>query len=175
MANLLPNPVIRSRVTSTVVRTIAAFSVVIALAGVLAAIGLVPVYLQAHISRTSVEKTVAHATTTPAEDPAKIITVSKNQIAALKPVIARTKFASDVIQTLVDKRPDGMYFDHLTYKFDPKESMIVLRGELSDPSLLETYRNSLAATEFFTSVKIPVSELALTQTGSFTLEISGKW
>lgn len=175
MANLLPNPVIRSRVMSTVVRTIAAFSVVIALAGVLATIGLVPVYLQAHISRTSVEKTIAHATTTLAEDPAKLITVAKNQMAALKPVTARTKLVSDVIQTLSEKRPDGMYFDHLAYKYDPTGSQITLHGELSDPGLLETYRNALTATGIFTSVKIPVSELALTQTGSFTLEITGKW
>ena len=127
MANLLPAPVIRSRVTSAVVRTIAAFSVVIALSGVVATISLVPAYLQSHITRTTAEKVAGLATTTSAGDLAKQIVTAKTQMAALKTVTARQKSISNVIKTLIEKKPDGMYIEHLTYKYDPKSSTIMLR------------------------------------------------
>lgn len=175
MANLLPKPILQSRITNAVVRTSAAFCFVVAIAGALATVGMVPAYLQAHFARVSIENAIVSAATSTAESGGAEIKLAKSQIAALKTITERPRPISEIVQMLLDNRPQGMYIDRLSYKYVAAGSVISLHGQLSDPGVLETYRNALTASGAFTSVKIPVSELAQTQAGTFTLEIAGKW
>lgn len=174
MANLLPEKDIKTADLHFIVRIVAALCMACTGAGVLAAAAFVPPYLTARavVAQAEAELMVKSATSTPEGDPVAEVNKVQIELKGLGDMLER-KEVSGIIKILIDSRPTSMYFDQIVYTRKGKEGTVSLHGTIDNPALLDTYRKTLEATGMFKAIKIPVSDLAMTQLGTFNLQVSG--
>lgn len=100
-------------------------------------------------------------------------TISRTQalISVLSPLTG-TSTPTDVIASALALRPAGVRVNHITVSAGDSGS-IVLGGVAVNSAAISAYQSALRGTGRFSSVSVPVSDLAGTENGDFTITLSG--
>ena len=90
-------------------------------------------------------------------------------IGALSPLLSQA--VSGLIQEALAVRPSGIIVTHITAT-PGAPGTIILSGTAAQLEAINTYQTSLRANTHFSSVSVPVSDLAGTADGRFSVTLS---
>jgi len=100
------------------------------------------------------------------------ITRAQTLLVQLSPVASSTTTSLDALNAAMQARPSGVVLRSLSYTTG-KESTIVITGEAPGGAAISAYRTALSADARFKTVSVPISDLAKTQRGTFTITLTG--
>lgn len=170
MSNLLPKDA-RERLWSGYrARLLIAASLVALLAAALAMAALAPSYVVLVFGASRVGGTQSSAAASQSDIQA--VAHTEAVLAVLAPLVSATSSPSQAVERALADRPAGITIDHVTYAAG-SPSTIVLQGASVSPEAVGAYQKALQADPFFASVSVPLSDLAGTAGGDFTVTLSG--
>jgi hypothetical protein len=149
-------------------------STIALLCALAAFVALLPSYLVLRIDETNpaaLQQTGQAAAGTK-EDRAAVA-YAQAFIATLSPVLS-TSTPTDAVQAALAARPRDVAVDHITLTSGPPGTLII-SGKASRAEEISVYQNALRGTGRFSSVSVPVSDLAGTDNGQFTATLSGSF
>ena len=99
---------------------------------------------------------------------------TQSLITALTPLVSATTSRAQIISTALSLRPVGMSINHITLT-SGKPGTMILTGSATTISAINTYRKTLEGDQTFSSVSVPVGDLAGTQNGQFSITLTGNF
>ena len=166
MTNVLPQKAQRHVWGMYRARFILAGSGVACVVAILAFLALLPSYLALHADGYPESASLSAGGST--HDQADIVR-ARGFLSTLQPLIAATTTPSGILSSALGLRPPKVLVDHVSYT----SGTLVLSGASPSRESIDTYRKSLAADPHFTSVSVPVGDLAGAQGGRFSITLSG--
>ncbi|RJQ33555.1 hypothetical protein C4568_04460 [Candidatus Parcubacteria bacterium] len=97
---------------------------------------------------------------------------AKLSIMQLDTVLKATTTPSTIVDAVLAAKPEGIAIDTMMYTKGSPGKMVV-GGHAARPDLIQAFRTALDADTRFDSVNIPVSAVFGSDTGAFTITISG--
>lgn len=173
MSNVLPQLARKKVWRMYRARFLLAGSVVGLVVAALAAVALVPSYvvLQASGLGPPAEQTISAAT---ASQDRMAILENQSLLTALSPLVSATTSRAQLIAAALSLRPADIRVEHITLTSGNPGTMI-LAGSATNISAIETYRKTLGSDSSFSSVSVPVGDLAGTQNGQFSITLLGNF
>ena len=168
MSNVLPNAAKKAVWSMYRARSIIAGSLMLLCVAVFAALVLSPSYVVLAIQHANV---VPEQSGTPAsiEDRAAIIH-TQALIAAFSPLIATSTASTLIVQALA-LRPADISINHITATAGHPGTLI-LSGSAVQIASISVYQNALRASKLFSTISVPVGDLAGTADGTFSITLS---
>lgn len=166
MSNVLPASARKIQVRRFRLRVLAVGAAMIALAGVVATLSLLPALISIRIAESSVARSVAEASAK--EEQAQAFR-AQNIIDATMPLATATSSPMDVLFFALGEKPAAVSITGMMVAYNS----ITLSGESTSRVALNAYRDSLEASGRFGSVVVPVAALVGAQDGRFTVTLSG--
>ncbi len=168
MTNVLPPDAERALGRIYRARFIVAGSAVALLAALLSALSLLPSYLALHADEeTPSEQTERVASAKDQED----IRRTQAILTVFAPLVEATTTPSAALARALSLRPSGVIVDHISYT----PGSLVLAGLSKSREGVGIYRKALAADPTFSSVVVPIGDLAGAQGGRFSMTLSGRF
>lgn len=166
MTNVLPPEAERTLWRMYRARYIIAGSSIALLAALLSVLSLLPSYLALHANEeTASEQTERVASVKDQED----IRRAQGILTVLAPLVDATTTPSAAIARALSLRPAVVAIDHISYT----PGSLVLSGVSKSREGVGVYRKALATDPIFSSVVVPVGDLAGAQGGRFSITLSG--
>ncbi len=152
-------------------RYIVAGSLVAIVAAFLVGIALLPAYLVAREVETSMGASQSTQSVGGKDDRAE---AGRAQliIGALAPVFAATTSPSEVIGAALSLRPPGVFVDRILYSSGSTKE-VVLGGHSVTREAISAYQVALKSDSHFKTAAIPISDLAGTKEGRFSVTLTG--
>lgn len=173
MTNVLPQKARKTVWRMYRARFVLAGSLVALSSALLSAAALSPSYL---ILQTDSSGTVTQNKTdaaTAVKDRAAILE-TQSLLAVLTPLLNATTSKEEMISTALSVRPADISINHITLTSGKPGTMIV-GGSAKNISAINAYRKALEGNGSFSSVAVPVGDLAGTQNGQFSITLTGNF
>jgi len=139
-----------------------------------AAIILLPSYVIVEKNRSALEASGA-ASDTPSANKSDqdLLNHIKSRVGELGPLVSATSTPNDLITAALALRPVGITIDHIGYSIG-KTATILLTGSSKAGDQVNAYQRSLASSNAFAGVSVPVGALAGVNDGRFSITIVAK-
>jgi hypothetical protein len=173
MSNLLPQRARKKVWADYRARFVFAGSCVAFVSALLAGTALLPSYLVLRVSGEAPPAPSATAASTTQEDRAAI-QGAQALLTALSPLLKATTTPAQMISAALSERPPGVTVGHITLT-SGKPGTMILAGSATDIGAINSYRKTLSADARFSSVSVPVGDLAGTQNGQFSITLTGEF
>jgi len=138
-------------------------------------LALLPAYVVLRIEEKTLSENVP-LVTLPAsvQDKSDRANISRAQalVVRLSPVASSTTASLDALNAAIGVRPSGIVLQSLSYTAG-QQGTIVISGEAPGGAAINAYRIALSADTRFKTVSVPISDLARTQRGRFTITLTG--
>lgn len=165
MTNVLPQDARRELWRSYRARFILGGSAIALIAALIAALALLPSYLALNATEIAASEPFSQA----AGDVKDREDIAKAQSLLLALSHLATTSPSRTVAEALALRPAKIVVDHITYG----EGSIVLAGTAGSREAINAYKNALAAETRFASVSVPVGDLTVSQSGRFSITLTG--
>lgn len=171
MTNVLPHQARKAVWRVYRARFILAGSLVALAVAALSVAALSPSYLILQSEASGASSQTKTDTGTAVQDRAAVLE-AQSFITALTPLLNATTSRVEVVSQALSARPAGMTIHHITLT-SGKPGTMILTGSAKNISAINTYRKALEGDRTFTSVSVPVGDLAGTQNGQFSITLTG--
>jgi hypothetical protein len=170
MLNVLPFEV-KKKLRQEYLMRLSAFGLALAsLAGLLAAAMLVPALIYAKSERSGYEIIIGNIEGVDGkEDVFETVRAVKEKITFLKSGVASPILP--LFKKVVDAKRNGIVISGISFT---RNNAVVIEGVASTRAALVAYRDTITAISDFSSVQLPISELAKSSNIEFTLNASLK-
>lgn len=166
MTNVLPPEAEKELWRIYRARFILAGSAVAIIAALLSALSLLPSYLALHANEeTPSEQTERVTSAKDQED----IRRAQAILTTFAPFVQATTTPSLAVIRALSLRPAGVTVDHISYM----PGSLIVSGASKTREGVGAYRKTLSADPLFSSVTVPVGDLAGSQGGRFSMTLSG--
>jgi len=153
------------------VRFVLAGSAVALVAALVASVALSPSYLILQVSSGNAPSQSKSDAPSVALDRAAILE-TQSLLTALSPIESATSSQTQMIAEALALRPAGISINHITLT-SGKPGTMILAGSAKNIAAINDYRKALGNDSNFTSVSVPVGDLAGTQNGQFSITLTG--
>lgn len=106
------------------------------------------------------------------QDSANIVKQTKSEIDFLNKAISNQTQVADKIIRVLKNKPAGIKVENITWLNSNNGRKLILGGKSSSRDILNQYYNMLNSDSFFAKVALPISDLAKSSGGQFSITIS---
>ena len=177
MANLIPTERLKTHSRDTLMRIILGTSVAILFCASVIALGLLPAYFDIRIEYEGISlflKTLEQPKKEAVQSERVVIQNIRKRVTALDTLGKKQKL-SIALQAAIESRPQGVTLDSLSYTHKDTTGTLDISGVASDSSLVKTYTEVLRGSTLFEKVTIPLTALAYTEGGGFSISVDGEF
>lgn len=177
MSNLLPHTDrVRARREQTV-RAIAFFMAALGAVAAIVALALAPAYILLAAERASLTQELeSYQTSAEAiaqQTDRESLAHTRQQLQALRRILAREELPTEVTQAALDARPAGVRITRVSYDAGEHTGTLSISGATSDRTAISAYVAALKQHESFEAVSVPINSLAGSDEGTFTVTVRG--
>ncbi|PIR84143.1 hypothetical protein COU18_00080 [Candidatus Kaiserbacteria bacterium CG10_big_fil_rev_8_21_14_0_10_51_14] len=169
MSNLLPRDAEKAIWRMYLGRFILAGSLVAIISAALATFALLPMYVALHSDKSGAPELSSGEKRAATQQERSEIAHAQSLVTTLSPFLSAPSTVSVAIETALTLRPKGVYVDRIRYV----SGEIMLVGEASTREGISAYRQALQSNSYFTTVSVPIGDLAGTQGGRFSVTLTG--
>ncbi len=171
MSNILPRDTQRDVWRMYRARFIVTGSLIAIVTAFFAGIALLPMYLALHASDESLSASSQSKNDRGQGDRAE---VGRAQllISALAPMVTSTTSPSQAIGIALRLRPKGVVVDRILYSSGTSKE-IVITGDSATREGIHAYQQALQSDRHFKNATVPISDLAGTKSGEFSVTLTG--
>jgi hypothetical protein len=175
MSNLIP-PTQHTARNRTILMRIALVTSVMAMGGALIiALGFLPAYFNIRAERTTRTLILESIELQEGENGTSersVVSSMRKRIDVLEKIGSPQKFTS-ALELVVDERPRDTTIHALAYTHKNGMGTLNITGTAPDSAAIRTYAETLKGNRLFEKVNVPLTALAQTGKGNFTLTITG--
>lgn len=173
MSNVIPEDALRKIGAVYRARSITAASLVALTAAALCAAALLPSYLALYESDRSVP-TRPFSGAKSEQQIRDELSHAQSIVSVLLPLVSATTTPVQAAQAALSARPASIRIDRITYT-GGEGGALLIGGKGASRESINAYRKALDDDPHFTSVSVPVGDLAGTEDGRFSITLSGNF
>ncbi|MEY4747253.1 MAG: hypothetical protein RLZZ416_302 [Candidatus Parcubacteria bacterium] len=170
MSNVLPLIEAKSTWSTYRSRLVLLGALVILVLAILALLSLLPSYLALRVDESAAPAKSADIAT---KDDQDAIAHAQALLALLSPY-ATTTDVTEAVRRAITARPKGVAIDRISYARGA-ESVIIVNGSAFSRENIKAYRAALSTEKLFKTVSVPISDLAGSGSGTFSVTLRGNF
>jgi len=177
MANLIPAEHLKTYSRNMLMRIMFGISIAMIFCAGIIVLGLLPAYFDIRIEyegRSLVLKTLEQPQKEEGQSERTVVQNIRKRVTALDTLGKKQGFSA-ALEGAIESRPKGVTLNSFIYTHKDGAGTLNISGVASDSGLVKTYTEVLRGSALFEKVTIPLTALAYTEGGGFSISAEGEF